>query len=81
MYLNGTVLTVSGNYMKVYELDPVDWDEHVDTLYYPDCSVALECNGVENCTGSSSWKNENGHKFGCINAMIRLKIAYTKLIE
>jgi hypothetical protein len=41
--LNGETLTVQNNYMTVYEIDLPDSDDLVQTLYYPDVSVALNC--------------------------------------
>ena len=41
--LNGQTLTVQNNYMTVYEMDTPDSDDLVQTLYYPDVSVSLNC--------------------------------------
>jgi hypothetical protein len=41
--LNGQTLTVLNNYLTVYEMDPTDADDLVQTLYYPDVSVNLNC--------------------------------------
>ncbi|HEU0004357.1 MAG TPA: hypothetical protein VFS12_00080, partial [Terriglobia bacterium] len=41
--LNGQTLTIQNNYMTVYEIDVPDPDDLVQTLYYPDVSVNLNC--------------------------------------
>ena len=41
--LNGQTLTIPNNYMTVYEMDTPDSDDLVQTLYYPDVSVSLNC--------------------------------------
>ena len=41
--LNGQALTVQNNYMTIYEIDLPDSDDLVQTLYYPDVSVNLNC--------------------------------------
>jgi hypothetical protein len=41
--LNGQTLTILNNYLTVYEMDPTDSDDLVQTLYYPDVSVNLNC--------------------------------------
>ncbi|MCI0621163.1 MAG: hypothetical protein L0387_05740 [Acidobacteria bacterium] len=41
--LNGQPLTILNNYMTVYEIDVPDPDDLVQTLYYPDVSVNLNC--------------------------------------
>lgn len=47
--------------MKIYELDGVGaGDDWVETLYFPDCSVTMQCNWVECQVVTSSWKNVTG---------------------
>jgi len=41
--LNGQTLTIQNNYMTIYEIDEPDSDDLVQTLYYPDVSVTLNC--------------------------------------
>lgn len=57
-WLPGGLYTITGEYMRVYELDP--WspfgstDDWVATLLYGTISVPLDCTGPWNCTGRSS---------------------------
>lgn len=41
--LNGGTITVSNNFMTVYELDDWNTDDLIQTLYYPNVSVTLQC--------------------------------------
>jgi hypothetical protein len=41
--LSGQTLTIQNNYITVYEMDVPDSDDLVETLYYPDVSVLLNC--------------------------------------
>jgi hypothetical protein len=41
--LNGQTLTIQNNFLTVYEMDVPDSDDLVQTLYYPDVSVNLNC--------------------------------------
>ncbi len=47
--LNGSAFTVQNNFMTAYELDPWDDDELVQTVYFPNVSVTLNCD-VYGCT-------------------------------
>lgn len=70
--------------MVIYELDDYDpWeDEYIETLYFPNCSVVLECD-LDRCYEvRSNWKNVSGRDYGTwqTNAKIRLK-AWGQLVE
>jgi hypothetical protein len=46
-----------GNYMALYELDPITGDEEVTTLYYNDTMyINVWCDGWTCGSGSSSWQ-------------------------
>ncbi len=47
-----------GLFMKIYELDWPDDDEHVATLRYPPVVFPIECSGFH-CTGASAWTSPN----------------------
>ena len=50
--LDGQTFSVQNNYMTLYELDHSRWginDDLVQSLYFPDVSVTLECT-VEACS-------------------------------
>lgn len=71
---------MSGNFMDIYEIDLYEWDDFIERLNFPDCSVVLECwyDGCEEVV--SSWRNAYG---GCgtkTNAKIRLKVKEAALI-
>lgn len=42
--LNGQTVTIQNNYLSVYELDFPDADDLIQTLYFPDIPVTLNCN-------------------------------------
>ncbi len=46
--LDGRTVWVSNNFMTVYELDWPDADDVIQTLYYPNVSVRLDCD-VDSC--------------------------------
>lgn len=41
--LNGMGIVIDNNFMTVYELDWPDSDDLIQTLYYPNVSITLEC--------------------------------------
>jgi hypothetical protein len=43
---HGAVLTVSGAFMELWELDPWDEDEYVGTLYYNQLTAGVYCSGT-----------------------------------
>jgi carboxypeptidase family protein len=64
--LNGKTLTIQNNFMSVYELDSPDADDLVQTLYFPQVSVALSCN-VDACwavgdTNHDGWLDDIGNR-------------------
>lgn len=46
--LNGLTITMRDNFMTVYELDPWNGDDLIQSLYFPDMSVTLTCT-INNC--------------------------------
>ena len=56
-WLPGRVFTIAGEYMKVYELDPLSLffgsDDWVATLLYGTINIPLTCTGPWYCTGRS----------------------------
>jgi hypothetical protein len=58
-YLDGRLITVANNFMTVYELDPLDDDELVQSLYYPNLTVRLKCNR-ESCWAATGDANKDG---------------------
>ena len=73
MNLEGFVVTSTGNYMKLYELDPFDLDEWVATLSYPNVSATLTLSGG-NWTGQSNWVWSTHRNPDVSDAQIRLYI-------
>lgn len=70
--LEGYVVTVTGNYMDLWELDPCDEDEYVATLSYPDVSLVLSQSGA-NWNGESSWLSPTSvSPSGVATAQIRM---------
>jgi uncharacterized protein (TIGR03437 family) len=47
----------SGNYMSMYELDPVTGDELIQSVYYPSIVVRLKCNAWGCPVSGSDWAN------------------------
>jgi uncharacterized protein (TIGR03437 family) len=43
------------NFMSLYELDPLTGDELVQTLYFPEIHVPLDCNSLHCPTSGSEW--------------------------
>jgi uncharacterized protein (TIGR03437 family) len=43
------------NFLSLYELDPVCCDELVQTVYFPDVSLALKCDALGCASNSSEW--------------------------
>ncbi|MFN0122539.1 MAG: carboxypeptidase-like regulatory domain-containing protein [Blastocatellia bacterium] len=41
--LNGKIITIQQNFMSVYELDTLDEDDLIQTMFYPDLTVRLSC--------------------------------------
>lgn len=75
--LEGWEFTSSGNFTSLYEIDPWDWDDFVQTLYYPDTSAVLVCSDASDCSVSTDWKSVTGRdpNFGLnleTNALIRM---------
>lgn len=54
--LDGLTVTVTGNFMTLYELDRPDGDDLIGTLYYPDVSIRLQCD-VYSC-----WPENDGNR-------------------
>ena len=59
--LDGLIVSVTGNFMTVYELDWPDSDDLISTLYYPDVSIRLQCD-VYSC-----WPEGDGNRDGVID--------------
>jgi len=51
---------VYNNYMTLYELDPNEADDFVQTLYFPNTSVTVQCSSPEYCYGEGLWQPLTG---------------------
>lgn len=81
--LDGKTITVSNNFMTLYEIDPCDPDELVQTMLFPDVSVTLSCDQYS-CTGTpSSWAGPIGYDSPVwpplVDAEIALALAFAEL--
>lgn len=59
-------LSISGNYMDLYELDGTDWDNYVNRLHFPTLSVSPQNCGWDNCPSTSvqSWHSSTASPGG-----------------
>lgn len=71
--VNRGVYTFIGNYMKLYELDWPDTDDHVADLIYGDINVPVTCSGPWSCSGNSAWTDPNPRQ-SSTNASAKLQI-------
>lgn len=76
--IEGVQFGSSNNYMSLYELDPWDDDEFVQTLYFPNPMYAvLACGSPDYCGGASGWQSpasRSYHATVVVNALIRMAV-------
>lgn len=70
----GSVITIRGLFMQLYELDPGCCDTKVATLSYPNVNVPMRCRNAWSCSGTSGWyaPNSGAHD---VSAKIRVAIS------
>jgi hypothetical protein len=71
------VITIEGNYVDLYELDPCDEDEYIASMTYQDMSVTLSCTGSgvnATCTAESGWVDPSSINPNVVTAQARLKV-------
>lgn len=69
----GHVITISGLFMRLHELDWPDDSELVTVLRYPDVNVRMECRTSSSCSGSSNWYSPRARD-SAVSANIRVVI-------
>lgn len=75
------VVTFSGSYMKIWELDKRAGDDEVGVLGYPAFSAPLTCRNPFTCSGQSAWVAPNLGPTSIVTAKIKAhvsKIGYVK---
>lgn len=55
--LDGLTLTVDNNFMTLYELDFPDGDDLIQTLYFPNVSIRLDCD-LYGCWPEGDWNRD-----------------------
>lgn len=69
----GHVITISGLFMRLHELDWPDDSELVTVLRYPDVNVRMECRTSSSCSGRSNWYSPRARD-SAVSANIRVVI-------
>jgi hypothetical protein len=72
-FLNGMVVTSTGNFMDIWELDGCDEDENVTYMQFPDLNAVLSCNPDGHfCQGLGGWNSPTSVNPQNATAQVRL---------
>lgn len=66
--LDGLVVTSTGNWMEMWELDGCDEDEFVARAEYPDTTLVVSCQGEgawSTCYGETGWERSDERESEC----------------
>lgn len=72
---DGSQFTLSGNYMDMWELDPLDDDELVGFLNYPNLTATLNCTFFDCGPNSSGWQSPTGGDTGLLSASLQMTVS------
>lgn len=65
----------SGNWLTLYEIDPCDEDELVQSMYFPSVTVSLSCTAMSCDSATSSWVSPNRYDTPTSPALVNAKVA------
>lgn len=72
---NGSQFTLTGNYMDLWELDPLDFDEFVGSLTYPNLTATRSCTFLECGPNAGAWQSATGGSTGLLSAEIQMTVS------
>lgn len=73
--LDGWTITVSNNFITLYELDPWSTDDLVQSLYFPDLSITLSCDRYSCTAAPSPWVGPTGYNDPVWPPLVEAEIA------
>ncbi len=60
--------------MRLYELDPYSFDDHVTDLEYGSIDTGITCSSSWDCSGTSPWHSDSSNDGTGVSADVRLQI-------
>lgn len=74
LQIEGLTFGATENFMKIYDLDPYDWDDYVGALQFPNLTATLDCDDPFYCNGASQWTSYSGRVGHPLEASIRMRL-------